>query len=578
MTAIIINKEEYISSDILFEKAPLYCKVSRTGRDLIKKKKITDYIFAKLINNKWCVSDGKSYKFDKIFLKKSFYDTIPEVNQDKVIVDDNNIPLAPDIIYLDDSEKFKDENGVCVEIETRGSRKVDSIYFKVKDVSISFKLDNLLTTIIDKRKGGYIENEDYKYFNCEKKCNEKTKIKKELFLTFYGLLRLFINRHDPKTKECNVVNIIKNNYNDINWICDKPLKCKYRPDMYSIINDNVLLIEIDEHQHKHYDANIDKIRTKSIYNEFKNKNITIIRFNPDSYKDSEDISHNTITDDDNEMSIRMSILIDTINETINNTQSGIKEIKLFFDNFKLNSNNISTYHYNKNIKDKKFPSDMLKNIYNIIFTSMLGTPEQKTKYVSDILECSAEDVKEVFNTDRNTLPCVYFFTLGFVKDLRTSMKIDNKHLDDSVVAKYGLTKDLSKKTDKFMTKYNKIENVNLKCKYYSYIDPQYISKAETDIKDFMSIFNTKFNFNKEDELVIIPKEQIKLVERQYDFIGKSYMGHVSELITKIKDSDHQLEILKNNHQIEISKVTHQLEMLKKDLEIMKLKMQLLEKK
>ena len=165
MTVIIINKEEYISSDVLFEKAPLYCKLSRTGRDLIKKKKITDYIFAKLVNKEWCVSDGKSYKYDKIFIKKSFYDTIPEVKQDKVIVDDNNIPLAPDIIYLDDSEKFKDENGVCVEIETRGTRKVDSIYFKVKDVSISFKMDNLLTTIISSS-SIYKEFKHYKYFNC----------------------------------------------------------------------------------------------------------------------------------------------------------------------------------------------------------------------------------------------------------------------------------------------------------------------------------------------------------------------------------------------------------------------------
>jgi hypothetical protein len=55
MTSIIINGEEYISSEELFLKAPIYCKVSRTGRDLIKKKKITDYIFAKLINKKWIV-------------------------------------------------------------------------------------------------------------------------------------------------------------------------------------------------------------------------------------------------------------------------------------------------------------------------------------------------------------------------------------------------------------------------------------------------------------------------------------------------------------------------------------------
>ena len=425
MTVIIINKEEYISSDVLFEKAPVYCKVSRTGRDLIKKKKITDYIFAKLINKVWCVSDGKSYKYDKIFIKKSFYDTIPEVKQDKVIVDDNNIPLAPDIIYLDDSEKFKDENGVCVDIETRGVRKVDSIYFKVKDVSISFKMDNLLTTIISSS-SIYKEFKHYKYFNCkilqllQNKTNKN--MKKELYLTYEGILRVLFASHS-----LNVEPFIK-------WATET------------------------------------------------------------------------------------------------------------------------------------------------LFVVQMGTPEQKTKHVSDILGCSAKVVKEVFNTDRNTLPCVYFFTLGFVKDLRTSMKIDNKHLDDSVVAKYGFTKDLSRRTSEHMTKYNKIENVNLKCKYYSYIDPQYISKAETDIKDFMSIFNTKFNFDKEDELVIIPKELMKMVDRQYELIGKSYMGHISELITKIKDLNHQLEILNINHQIELSKSNHQLEMLKKDLEIMKLKMQLLEKK
>ena len=203
MTVIIINKDEYISSDVLFEKAPVYCKLSRSGRDLIKKKKIADYIFAKLVNNKWCVSDGKSYKYDKIFIKKSFYDTIPEVKQDKVIVDENNIQLAPDIIYLDDSEKFKDENGVCVEIETRGARKVDAIYFKVKDVSISFKLDNFEKNIHDK-KSYFKENEHYKYFNCEKvrkKENKTSKIiKKELYLTYEGILRVLFASHSPNVK------------------------------------------------------------------------------------------------------------------------------------------------------------------------------------------------------------------------------------------------------------------------------------------------------------------------------------------------------------------------------------------
>ena len=41
---------------------------------------------------------------------------------------------------------------------TRGTRKADEIYFKVKDVSIGFKLERLEEIISNKQKHGYIEN------------------------------------------------------------------------------------------------------------------------------------------------------------------------------------------------------------------------------------------------------------------------------------------------------------------------------------------------------------------------------------------------------------------------------------
>ena len=118
MNMITINKQEYILSDDLFNKAPVYCKLCRSARELIRKKKLTEYIFCKLINNKWVVSDGKSYKFDKIFFKKTFIDTIPEINEDKIIMDDDKIELAPNIIHLDDTEKFSDDKGETIDIET----------------------------------------------------------------------------------------------------------------------------------------------------------------------------------------------------------------------------------------------------------------------------------------------------------------------------------------------------------------------------------------------------------------------------------------------------------------------------
>jgi len=72
----MIRNNEYILVENIFNKAPVYCKESRNGRELIKNKKITDYIYAKIKEGVWIQSDGKSYKYDKILLKKSFVETI----------------------------------------------------------------------------------------------------------------------------------------------------------------------------------------------------------------------------------------------------------------------------------------------------------------------------------------------------------------------------------------------------------------------------------------------------------------------------------------------------------------------
>ena len=118
MNILTINNDEFVESDYLFQKAPVYCKLCRTARDLVRKKKITEYVFAKLVGKKWSVSDGKSYKYDKVFFKKSFIESIPEVKQEKVIMDDDNIELAPDIIELENHEKFRDNEGKIINIET----------------------------------------------------------------------------------------------------------------------------------------------------------------------------------------------------------------------------------------------------------------------------------------------------------------------------------------------------------------------------------------------------------------------------------------------------------------------------
>ena len=88
----------------------------------------------------------------------------------------------------------KDSEGNILKIETRGDREYNKIYFKVKDVSKDFNME-LLQNIIIKENTLYKNNIDYKYFICEKKndClnkSSKTTIKKELFLTYEGILRV----------------------------------------------------------------------------------------------------------------------------------------------------------------------------------------------------------------------------------------------------------------------------------------------------------------------------------------------------------------------------------------------------
>jgi hypothetical protein len=195
METVSYNKIDYISVDYVFNNAPIYSKTCRGPRDLIRKKNINDFIYLRQREGKWILSDGKSMKFDKIFIKKDIINNIPELNndaQDK-ITDDSGIQVAPHILDLEDNEMFKDVDGNLLNIEVRGERKSDKCFFKVKDVSEAFDMPNLQNIII-KENTMYDNQLHYKYFICEKKNNLlKNTTKKELFLTYNGMLKVLFS-------------------------------------------------------------------------------------------------------------------------------------------------------------------------------------------------------------------------------------------------------------------------------------------------------------------------------------------------------------------------------------------------
>ena len=70
MNTILINNLKYSQSEFLFNDAPIFCKGSRTTRDLIRKKNIDSkyYVYAKYDSekNSWTITDVRFRKLSII--------------------------------------------------------------------------------------------------------------------------------------------------------------------------------------------------------------------------------------------------------------------------------------------------------------------------------------------------------------------------------------------------------------------------------------------------------------------------------------------------------------------------------
>jgi hypothetical protein len=166
-------------------------------RLIIEKKKLKedDYFFAYQKNNKWIKSTA-NYPRAKLYLKESYVvHQVPKF-MDKVKQELYKYEEAPDILELEDEEKFKNKDGKFIEIEVRGERKHNNSYFKVKDISIGFDMPNL-NTVLTNKENTYEKNIDYKTFIINKsRNNESDKSKIHLFMTYEGIIKLlYISRN-----------------------------------------------------------------------------------------------------------------------------------------------------------------------------------------------------------------------------------------------------------------------------------------------------------------------------------------------------------------------------------------------
>jgi hypothetical protein len=104
-----------------------------------------------------------------------------------------------------------------------------------------------------------------------------------------------------------------------------------------------------------------------------------------------------------------------------------------------------------------------------------------------------------------------------------------------------------------LTGCGKIANSQLSLKFHSYIDPRYVADAENDIKTFVKDNELDFKYKNNKEIIIIRPDLLDRLKEQYEIIGKDYKGRISDILDKIKDLEHKLELEKVKYENELLK-------------------------
>ena len=193
MQHIKLNKKRFYRYETIVETHP-HLKYRKYKSDFIKHHGIPSkmYVHARENEDGWNVSDGKSKKLDKLFVRKTWVDSN--------LLSAVNVNYLPPVIELEEDELFIDDDGDVVDITVVGTRSYDDCYFSVNDISNNFGLSNAYKNITDPE-SQYMINNHYRIFNNTKIVNPAKKNNKKtlLFVTYEGLLKLLFTSRTGNT-------------------------------------------------------------------------------------------------------------------------------------------------------------------------------------------------------------------------------------------------------------------------------------------------------------------------------------------------------------------------------------------
>ncbi|KAK1929342.1 Uncharacterized protein P3T76_015096 [Phytophthora citrophthora] len=159
-----LGDDIYVNVDLLFQfpafKTYLAKRYKRSVKRFIDEEKLQVVFVAKKNVKKNELKEKPLYapKFDVRLVKKD-----EQIVRLLKIAKKSSYPLAPPVIKDKDLSFFVDKSGVRHQVEMRGKRTMEGIYFKAKDVGRVFESESFLDTIQHPR-ASYCEGIDFVWF------------------------------------------------------------------------------------------------------------------------------------------------------------------------------------------------------------------------------------------------------------------------------------------------------------------------------------------------------------------------------------------------------------------------------
>lgn len=140
-------------------------------------------------------------------------------------------------------------------------------------------------------------------------------------------------------KEPYIIDLVKQLFPDVKWSVNRGFdSSSRRPDLMADMSTHIVVVEIDENQHRSYKPSTEKRRIDEICNAVNGRPIVFIRFNPDKYEHANGKKIKTCWNCDGiidgqqlQWQNRVTILESEIRKWLVTVPSTLEIIQLFYD-------------------------------------------------------------------------------------------------------------------------------------------------------------------------------------------------------------------------------------------------------